>query len=342
MPFFHHCPDLRNSLHNYGNIRGSSASGNLSAMARISRGSVHLFRVAGIDVFLHWSWFLVAFFEILGRLGKYSSFVWNVLEYLALFAIVLLHEFGHALACRQVGGTANQITLWPLGGVAFVAPPQRPGVTLWSIAAGPLVNLALLPFLIGASFLSRYLGWPGALPDVYLFIQTLLGVNAVLFVFNVLPIYPLDGGQILRSLLWYFIGRGRSLVAATVLGMIGAVALVGVAVWLHLTWWILIAGYMLLCCWGGFKGAIAIIRSEKLPRRMGVACPNCGAVPPTGALWKCHHCGWLFDTFETQATCPHCGTQYHDTMCGECHQMHPLSEWIVPDAHRISAASTRD
>ena len=61
------------------------------------------------------------------------------------FLIVLLHEFGHALACRQVGGTANQIVLWPLGGVAYVNPPQRPGATLWSIAAGPLVNVALLP-----------------------------------------------------------------------------------------------------------------------------------------------------------------------------------------------------
>ena len=62
------------------------------------------------------------------------------------------HEFGHALACRQVGGSANQIILWPLGGVAYVNPPQRPGATLWSIAAGPLVNVALLPVL-GVAFL---------------------------------------------------------------------------------------------------------------------------------------------------------------------------------------------
>ena len=70
-----------------------------------------------------------------------------MLEYLALFVIVLLHEFGHALACRQVGGQADQIVLWPLGGVAYVAPPPRPGATLWSIAAGPLVNVVLVPVL---------------------------------------------------------------------------------------------------------------------------------------------------------------------------------------------------
>ena len=81
------------------------------------------------------------------RARSYSSITWNVLEYLALFLIVMLHEFGHALACRQVGGTANRIVLWPLGGVAYVNPPQRPGATLWSIAAGPLVNVAFLVIL---------------------------------------------------------------------------------------------------------------------------------------------------------------------------------------------------
>src|SRR6058998_4208816 len=112
-------------------------------MTSIRQGSIHLFRIAGVDVFLHWSWFLVAAFEISGRTRTYSSLSWNILEYLALFSIVLLHEYGHALACRQVGGIANRIVLWPLGGVAYVDPPPRPGATLWSIAAGPLVNVVL-------------------------------------------------------------------------------------------------------------------------------------------------------------------------------------------------------
>src|SRR5437899_7726447 len=131
------------------------------------QGSIRLFRFAGIDLFLHWSWFLVAAFEISGRSRQYSSVTWNVLEYLALFLIVMLHEFGHALACRQVGGRANQIVLWPLGGVAYVDPPPRPGATLWSIAAGPLVNVALLPVLIVLVRLSRSSGWALAAPDAY-------------------------------------------------------------------------------------------------------------------------------------------------------------------------------
>ena len=82
------------------------------------QGAIRLFRLAGIDVFLHWSWFVVALFELQVRRSEYASPLFNVLEYLALFGIVTLHEFGHSLACRQVGGTAERIVLWPLGGVA--------------------------------------------------------------------------------------------------------------------------------------------------------------------------------------------------------------------------------
>src|ERR1035441_5374438 len=170
-------------------------------MPSARQGSIRLFRFSGIDVFLHWSWFLVAAYEIQSRKGQYSSVTWNVVEYLALFSIVLLHEFGHALACRQVGGTANQIILWPLGGVAYVNPPQRPGATLWSIAAGPLVNVALLPVLYTAVVVARSAGWAQAMPDVYQLLRAVLWIDLSLLIFNMLRIYPLDGGQILRSLL---------------------------------------------------------------------------------------------------------------------------------------------
>src|SRR5437899_5401658 len=160
-------------------------------MTSMRQGSIHLFRIAGVDVFLHWSWFLVAAFEISGRTRTYSSLSWNILEYLALFSIVLLHEYGHALACRQVGGIANRIVLWPLGGVAYVNPPPRPGALLWSIAAGPLVNVVLLPVTFGLLILVQ-----GAVPEpapARAFCEHVAVINAMLLVFNMLPIYPLDG-----------------------------------------------------------------------------------------------------------------------------------------------------
>src|SRR5207248_3718739 len=160
------------------------------------QGSIHLFRFSGIDVFLHWSWFLVAMYEIRGSAGRYSSISWNILEYLGLFLIVTLHEFGHSLACRQVGGRADRIVLWPLGGVAYVDPPPRPGATLWSIAAGPLVNVVLFPLLLVAVFVARKAGWPDSAPNEFGLLKSITYINAGLLIFNLLPIYPLDGGQI--------------------------------------------------------------------------------------------------------------------------------------------------
>src|SRR6266516_1886573 len=156
-------------------------------MPSLRNGSVRLFRFAGIALFLHWSWFLVAAYEINGRSRTYSSLTWNVLEYVALFLIVMLHEFGHALACRQVGGNANQIVLWPLGGVAYVAPPPRAGATLWSIAAGPLVNVALLPILTVLVALGKSLGWAETMPDAHALFRAIWLINLILLVFNLLP-----------------------------------------------------------------------------------------------------------------------------------------------------------
>jgi Zn-dependent protease len=306
-------------------------------MPTARQGSIRLFGFSGIDVFLHWSWFLLAYYEINARRGNYSSIVWNVIEYLALFLIVTLHEFGHALACRQVGGQANQIVLWPLGGVAYVDPPQRPGATLWSIAAGPLVNVALIPIIIGVGRMSLLLGWYTAVPDLRTLIHAVFYIDVGLLVFNILPIYPLDGGQILRSLLWFVLGRARSLMVATVLGFAGVAAFIGLAVWSRDVWLGAIAVFMLMNCWGGLQHARALLRFAKLPRREGFACPACKTKPPIGDFWKCGRCGQPFDTFQTHAVCPHCATQFAMTKCLDCGAAHPMTEW-APSV--ISASST--
>jgi len=293
------------------------------------QGSIRLFTYSGIDVSLHWSWFLVAAYEIQTRKGSYSSVTWNVLEYLALFLIVLLHEFGHALACRQVGGRANQIVLWPLGGVAYVDPPPRPGATLWSIAAGPLVNVALFPILLVTFFLGRSLGWAATTPDLYRLVRSVLYIDIGLLVFNIIPVYPLDGGQILRSLLWFVLGRARSLMVATVLGLIGVAGFIGLALWKQDVWLGAIALFMLMNCWGGLQHARALLRLSKLPRRDGFACPTCKTAPPVGEYWTCGKCGQPFDTFQTHAVCPRCSTQFAQTKCLDCGRLNPMNDWMV-------------
>jgi Zn-dependent protease len=301
-------------------------------MRNLRQGSIRLFRVAGIDLYLHWSWFLVAAYEIGNRAGSYSSIAWNVLEYLALFLIVTLHEFGHAVACRQVGGTSNQIVLWPLGGVAYVNAPPRPGATLWSIAAGPLVNVALFPILSGLAFLGRSLGWAQAMPNGYAWLVAISWINVGLLIFNILPIYPLDGGQILRALLWFPLGRARSLMAATIVGFVGVAGMIALALWAQSLWFGVLSAFILMNCWSGLQQARALWRLEKIPRRDGFACPRCKAAPPVGEFWICGLCGKPFDTFQSGAICPNCSANFAQSACLDCGARNPVSEWIAPAA----------
>jgi Zn-dependent protease len=306
-------------------------------MLPTKNGSIRLFNLAGITVFLHWSWFIAAVF-LFGRSGThYSSLFWNFLEYLSLFLIVLMHEFGHSLACRSVGGHADQIVLWPLGGVAYVDPPQRPGAMLWSIAAGPMVNVMLVPVLLGLSFASDYFGWDQSLPNLATLIGAVSTINIGLLIFNMLPIYPLDGGQIFRSLLWFVFGRARSLFIASIVGMIGIVGLLGLLVLGFLfssdrgslILPMVLCTFVLLICGRGLMEARILSKMDKLPRRKDFVCPSCHTAAPWGAFWVCGNCGNAFDAFETNATCPHCGVHYGETRCLDCGHLSPIHEWCV-------------
>jgi uncharacterized protein (TIGR03067 family) len=310
---------------------------------RFETGSLRLFRVFGIDVFLHWSWFIAAYFQFRIRPTlepEYSSPGWYVAEYLALFAIVVLHEFGHALACRSVGGTANRIYLWPLGGVAFVNPPPRPGPFLWSIAAGPLVNLLLVPLTVGVCLLVRAAGLGGIGDDFPQFLLVVASLNGVMLLLNLLPIFPLDGGQLLQGLLWLVIGRAWSLLVVAVLGL--PVALGGLLyalVGLHSTMLALIAGFAVLACLAGLVRARLLLRVMKAPRREGFRCPACGVAPPEGVYWACGLCRTRYDAFAHAATCPGCGVRVTQTMCADCHQSRPFAAWrLEPEAASADVA----
>jgi Zn-dependent protease len=291
-------------------------------------GSIRLFRLFGITVYLHWAWFIAIWYFVSQATG-YSSPVWSVMECLSLFGIVLMHEFGHQLACRSVGGQTHDIVLWPLGGVAYVSPPQRPGAQLWSIAAGPLVNVILFPLLLTLWLFGRSAGWAETSHDAYNFVFMLFLINTTLLVFNMLPIYPLDGGQILRSLLWFVFGRANSLLAASIIGFIGVAGLIAYAFWAQSFWMGIMCVFILMNCWGGLMQARAMAKMASAPRREGFACPVCKTAPPLGAIWRCGKCRQPFDTFETQGVCPHCQTQYAATTCPECGNLRPFGEWMT-------------
>ncbi|HZJ38461.1 MAG TPA: M50 family metallopeptidase [Chthoniobacterales bacterium] len=229
------------------------------------QGTIRLFKFAGIQVYLHFTWFIIAAYEFTQRINVYERPIWSALEYLALFGIVLLHEFGHALACRQTGGTADQIVLWPLGGIAFVDPPRRPGAVLWSIAAGPLVNVVLFPIFLILLLLIRGGDMAEQNPDLVRFVSMVAYINGSLLVFNLLPVYPLDGGQILRALLWFPLGEIRSLQIASVIGLIGSVALAGLFLMLGIGifWTAILAFFLFSRAIAGWQYANAMLAEKK-------------------------------------------------------------------------------
>ena len=251
------------------------------------KGCIRLGKVAGITLFLHWSWFLVAVLAIQLRGKAYPSPVWNVAEYLALFGIVLLHEFGHAFACRQTGGTAEKIVLWPLGGVAFVNPPPRPGALLWSIAAGPLVNVVLLPITIGLCLLVL----PGSPAAAFLppkdFCLTVAKINLVILVFNLLPVYPLDGGQILFALLWFVLGRARGLLVASIVGLIGGAGLLLLALYSHNVWGIIVAVFLASNAVRGVQQARVLAWLQPAAEHLRRAASSTEAGRPAEAVAEC-------------------------------------------------------
>lgn len=305
------------------------------------RGSFRLFQVRGIDVYLHWSWFIIAYLQISSRPDDYGQGAWKVIEYVSLFLIVLLHELGHCLACRSTGGKADTIVLWPLGGIAYVAPPARPGAFLWSIAAGPLVNLVLVVPTFAVWHWGAAHGWRSDAPDLYRFAANLSLINLGLLLFNMLPIYPLDGGQILQALLWFGLGRWRSLLVVSLVGLLLGGG--GFAGCLFLFFSLTVAGEGAAGTFFGLLGVIAafvglrsfvsfqqarvMLMLEALPRHHGYACPSCATAPPHGAFWVCEHCGHRFDLFASRGQCSACGAWYLHPDCVHCRESNHIDRW---------------
>jgi Zn-dependent protease len=163
-----------------------------------------------------------------------------------LFGIVLCHEFGHCFGARSVGGDADLILMWPLGGLAFAHAPMTPWAQFVTVACGPLVNVAFCvisgAILIGvmgsfsAIALSPFSSTPMALykvamstgvapPEWAYYMAIFYDINLMLLAFNLLPIYPMDGGQLLFTLLWPFLGLRTATIVACQLGLVGAVGL---------------------------------------------------------------------------------------------------------------------
>jgi Zn-dependent protease len=313
-------------------------------MAAFQNGSLRLFRVAGVDVMIHWSWIVLAVLEMQFRQPIFDSPLWSAALFLAAFAIVLLHEIGHVTSCRQVGGTADRIVLFPYAGVAVINPPPRPWPVFWSAAGGPLVNIALVPVTILAYFLCQSQGWTDN-KDVNTFLLLVTTANVFLLLYNLLPLYPLDGGQMFYAVLWAIFGRVTALMIAGLVGMVGCIALTGLlllaAVRGHMGLLILafITLMMALRAGAAFAQARLLSRVMTGPRHRDASCPACNAHPLMGNHWVCDECRCRFDTFDTLAECPRCFKRFPETICSDCGRKNTIIAWF-PRAGRPSQPAT--
>src|SRR5260221_14621489 len=120
-----------------------SGRGSSNPLLWLMTGSVPLFTAFGIRVRAHASLLVLVVLELLFGLGQ--GFTWQdrVQSMGALFGIILLHEFGHCFAARSGGGQADDILMWPLGGLSMAHAPRRPWPTFVTVAGGPLVNVLI-------------------------------------------------------------------------------------------------------------------------------------------------------------------------------------------------------
>lgn len=214
------------------------------------KGSLRIGRIAGIEIAIHYTWFLI-FILITWSLAagyfpvQYKG--WEMWVYwitaavaaLLLFFSVLFHEVAHSLVARSQGLPVKNITLFLLGGISNLEnEPEKPGVEFAVAIVGPLASV----LLAGIFKLIDILGYTEAGP-VKAVVDYMVMLNILLAAFNILPGFPLDGGRVLRSIIW---GTTSDLKKATTIATV-----VG-----QIFGWILIIGGLIIALTGDFMGGI--------------------------------------------------------------------------------------
>jgi Zn-dependent protease len=177
------------------------------------KAQVKVGRIAGISIGLHYSWFLIAVLIALSLAQHFrtvapqwsSPVVWMaaVVTGLLFFAALLLHELAHSLLAKARGMRVRAITLFALGGVSQIETEASDAKSeFWIAIAGPLTSVAIGLVVLGTAWLT---GWqPGSEPATpVISVLVWLGyINLMLAAFNMIPGYPLDGGRVLRAVIW--------------------------------------------------------------------------------------------------------------------------------------------
>lgn len=220
-------------------------AGGLTEARPLGRRTVRLGAIVGIDVRVHWSWSVIAVL-LTSTIAMYGLPVlqpdwaaplrWGIAGVIALlfFASLVLHELAHAVVARRRGVPVLDITLFLLGGVAALGgEPRRPRDEFAIAVVGPLASFALM-FLFGGLYFVAALAQNEVAATISFYVATM---NLAVGTFNLLPGYPLDGGRILRSVVWWF--RQNLDDATRIAGWVGRVVAVGL---MALGLWMVVLG----------------------------------------------------------------------------------------------------
>jgi Zn-dependent protease/predicted transcriptional regulator len=172
---------------------------------------IKLFKIFGFEVGIDWSWILLAILIAWSlsvglfpfqykNLSSQTYWMMGMVGTLGLFFSIIFHEMCHSLVARKYGMAMKGITLFIFGGVSEMGEePPTPKVEFMMAIVGPASSIAIGLTFYGIHFLGRQSGWPEPVNGV---IRYLAYINGLLAFFNLIPAFPLDGGRVLRSILW--------------------------------------------------------------------------------------------------------------------------------------------
>lgn len=259
--------------------------------------SIRLGRVAGIPIGLHYSWFILAALIAFSLAGRFrltqpdwdASLVWGVAAITAIlfFVSLLAHELAHAVVARARGVPVRSITLFALGGVAHIVKDANSATTEFLIAVvGPIVSFAIG---FGCLAAARALGWSidgGPAPGPAGAALGWLGwINVVLATFNLLPGYPLDGGRVLRAVLWgIYKDAERATRHAAIAGQVVATLLIAAGLFQFVigagfgALWLALIGWFLLMASQATYAQASVARTLRGVRVADIMASDCATV----------------------------------------------------------------
>jgi Zn-dependent protease len=280
--------------------------------------------MGGVRVSVHWSWLICIIIWTLLDYRPFTTFWWRAGELLILFIVVLMHELGHVIAARREHVPVREIVLWPLGGVVIGTKWLGWKAELLVVSAGPLVNLVLTPLLFGLWY---WVGYHHG-GDESRLLWEVAWANVGMLIFNLLPIWPLDGGRLVQSAMNGWMGIARSYLVSGMLGIFFAT--VGMVMFMHvgnyLAASVLVA--LIFVCMSILLWAMNMLAAEShWGLNRSVACPECGSNPFNAPTVTCDQCGARCNLFSNNSRCWNCDYPGRDVICQFCGTRSPVEAW---------------